>query len=1794
MNKKFTLLLVGFLSIYNLIAQTNVSGTISSNTTWNAAGSPYTVTSSVTVATGVTLTIESGVTVKFNDNLYLYVNGTLSADNVIFTTSSASPTAGKWGYIQVGDGTFTGTVNISNSNIQYAQMFRVYKGTATLANTNLSNFSQNGIDVSATGAILNMTSGTISGIGYSGIAMQTGGVANINGVVISNITQNGIWLNSGSSIQIANTTISQADYPIYYYGPASVTLTGTNTISANTKKYVYIAFSTLSADLTLPSYTIPVHFASSFTVNADKTFEIGSNNILKFYYQELSIYGTLIADALPGENIYFTSTYDDNWGGDSNGDGTNTTPGYSNWYGIAFYNSSNDAASILQRCKIRYAGSNYNGGVNMTDAGPTINSCEFSNNYYGIVLYNASTPVISNTTIGSSQMTPIAMSFEANPTFTDNVLSFSDNQFDAIGLLGGTLTANATIIQRSFTGLTNITYLMLGKITVPTGKTLTINPGVVIKSNNGYNIIVYGTLIAEATAGNEIVFTSAKDDNHGNPGDTNKDGTNTTPAKGNFGGIFLAEGSSSSSLVHCKVKYAAGQSELIYSNGGATSKWYEGTAAIIIIKSNPSITDNEIKDVNHGIWSYESAIPTISNNSMINVAYTPFALTPSSNPTFSGNTFANCGWNAMGLIGGDLSISGTIRKRDIAGFENITYVLLHDLTIANGTYVDVEPGVVIKIESKSIYVNGGFKAEGTPTEKIVFTSTKDDNVGNPGDTNGDGNASAPASGNWNRIRFNDSSDDSYCSLNNCVIKYGGNNYYYYQYSMIETSNASPTLSNSLIEQSAEYGVRVEGNSAPVLNNVIIQNCAYEPVAMSLTSNPSFTSMTFTANRNKGLRILEGTLSSDATLISRDVAGITNIAYLIGNLTIASNATLTINPSVVVKMDNSATIYVDGALIADGTKNEKIVFTSTSDDSAGGDTNDDGNTTIPAKGNWYGINFRSSGIAANNLLKHCVFRYASSIVEFNSSYALVDSCTVELSNYNAFRIYGSSNPVISHNQIFNIDRTPVHMSMFANPVFEANTMSNIGISAIGIKPETYSQNGTVPQRNFAGINNITYYLAGQYIINSGTTITIPANIVFKTKQVRSYYDADDANILVNGNLQVQGTSENPVVFTDFYDDNYGNPADVGNDGATQIPGGYYYYYNPWFTFNDVSSDLSLIDHAIIKTKNRGVELVSASPTITNSWFEKLDVGIVMTGVSEPNITNNTFHNLNDAPMTISLVAYPASSSGNTISGKTFKAIRVNDETLTQDITLPKRNFGGITNIPYLFRYYTIGTGAILTINPGVICKFNSGGYLYVYKGLLAQGGSDLADKIVFTNLADDFYGGDSNSDGIPADMNSVNWQGIKFYNEALDPSCILDNVIVRYTASKYLYYGNYYYSSTHPGVEVNSASPTISNTAFYSCYDGVKINGSSNPAITNCDFFDIGGKGVNNVDKTFTISASNSWWGHDSGPTHSGNPTGIGVAVTDAVNYNPFATAGMINPILGDVSLNGKIQAFDASLILQKVVGSITFNTRQEMVADATGNSAVSAFDASRVLQYAVGLVNYFESGATKKSKSDGFLKVGSGMVNAGDKITIPVSINVDGAASLQAQINFNPNHLVVNEVVVGDAISKMFNAVDITHPGIIKIAAANSMESNLNSDIAYITFGVNPEFDENTTTSVFISDAMVNEDDITSYSVGGEITISKVATNVQDIPDVRVLSVYPNPARDNISIALNINEVNNLRIDLINLTGQTVATLVNDRLTQGYYTLTYNLNSYNLQSGIYLLKVSMGKNISVKKLQIDR
>jgi len=71
------------------------------------------------------------------------------------------------------------------------------------------------------------------------------------------------------------------------------------------------------------------------------------------------------------------------------------------------------------------------------------------------------------------------------------------------------------------------------------------------------------------------------------------------------------------------------------------------------------------------------------------------------------------------------------------------------------------------------------------------------------------------------------------------------------------------------------------------------------------------------------------------------------------------------------------------------------------------------------------------------------------------------------------------------------------------------------------------------------------------------------------------------------------------------------------------------------------------------------------------------------------------------------------------------------------------------------------------------------------------------------------------------------------------------------------------------------------------------------------------------------------------------------------------TATQIFGLLGDVSGDNNINAHDALLVLQHIVGLITLSPDAQKAADVTGDKTISAFDAALILQHIVGLIAKF-------------------------------------------------------------------------------------------------------------------------------------------------------------------------------------------------------------------------------------------
>ena len=708
------------------------------------------------------------------------------------------------------------------------------------------------------------------------------------------------------------------------------------------------------------------------------------------------------------------------------------------------------------------------------------------------------------------------------------------------------------------------------------------------------------------------------------------------------------------------------------------------------------------------------------------------------------------------------------------------------------------------------------------------------------------------------------------------------------------------------------------------------------------------------------------------------------------------------------------------------------------------------------------------------------------------------------------------------------------------------------------------------------------------VNTGTDITIPAGVVFK-----------GGNWQVNGALSILGTASQPVVFTDPTDDTYGNPRDTQEDGTATQPS---IQGENWITYNDVSTDsLSTVRHAIFRYRDAAICLQQAAPAINHCTFDHDNYGLVLNNVSTPAVDSSLFRDLTYSPLRISLVSYPRSTLANLISGTTYRAISVIDETLVQDVTLPKRNFAGFTNIPYSFGNYAIASNAVLTIESGVVLKFWPGTGITVNKGLMAVGGSASDSNIVFTDIRDDFYGGDTNADSTkssPLDW-APGWTGITFSNESLDPLCQLSHCIIRYTI--------WPWDNNRAGITANNASPTITYSRIIDNLNGIVANGSANPIVNYCDIYNNSGLGINNVNGSFNIDARWNWWGSNTGPTHSGNPGGTGQAVSDNVNYSDYLGTGALNPVMGDVSLNGSVQAFDASLVLKYVVNPTgdTLNALQQQVADVSGTAGITAYDASLILQYVVNLISGFPAeintsvkqfpSATKgifalQKVSNVQLSIGATAIGRGQSFTIPITLrNFSGVASVYLSLKYNPELISFGAVKATNIAANMqVSYYNDKEKGLLRIAMAGSAMLQSDGDIANLTFSVANDVRGKVSTQIGIDRFLANESDLTQLTSPAEIQVVGKPISFQ------LNQNYPNPFNPSTTIGYQLPDDNTfVHLVIYSITGQAVKTLVNESQNAGEYKVVWNGTSdagLQVSSGVYFCRITADKFVQMKKL----
>jgi len=407
----------GFISLFFLLGLNALSysaihhgGVLAQDETWSADEVHY-IDSTLTVNSGITLSIESGAVIKFSHNTYLQVNGVLDARGtsqapITFTSyrddSTGTDDNGDGvSYAQAGDWygiRYAGSIIDSLNYLEYANVVyasgesgnaAIYLDNASprLNHVNVLHSQYIGLYAYGSGVNASLTNLTIKESGTEGIHLRDSSQLTITDSYVSGAQTHGVYVNRSAKVIIDNSEIvDNKKWGILFaaaYSGSSMTnskVTGNdrgvyiptdmlpnpqdqNVLLPNDQNAIWVRAGARSADLTLfthasvaaPNQSINTYYISGDWNQSGGTLTIEPGVNLKFTASSsLTINAaTLLAQGTQENPITLTSLYDDSVGGDLGRNDAPLFPKAGSWEGLRL-NTTVSPSSVIEYVNIRY------------------------------------------------------------------------------------------------------------------------------------------------------------------------------------------------------------------------------------------------------------------------------------------------------------------------------------------------------------------------------------------------------------------------------------------------------------------------------------------------------------------------------------------------------------------------------------------------------------------------------------------------------------------------------------------------------------------------------------------------------------------------------------------------------------------------------------------------------------------------------------------------------------------------------------------------------------------------------------------------------------------------------------------------------------------------------------------------------------------------------------------------------------------------------------------------------------------------------------------------------------------------------------------------------------------------------------------------------------------------------------------------------------------------------------------------------------------------------------------------
>ena len=576
------------------------------------------------------------------------------------------------------------------------------------------------------------------------------------------------------------------------------------------------------------------------------------------------------------------------------------------------------------------------------------------------------------------------------------------------------------------------------------------------------------------------------------------------------------------------------------------------------------------------------------------------------------------------------------------------YIVTGNVTVPDGLTLTIEAGVEVKFNSdRMMIINGTLVAEGTETEHITFTSSQ----------------GTPAPGDWRYLSFEGA--DSGCTLDNCDLSYGGA-YAWTCIIGIGSGGSNVQISNSTISHSSAYGIFCYFSGSPTITNCTIHdNASYGIYCSGSSDTPAISNCTIRDNGSYAIRMyangIEGITgpstisdnSPNAILVpggNIDGLGDDSAAWydhggyyrFSDDVQVDDGKTLTLNPGITIKLDTVTSMEVLGAIVADGTTDRHITFTSSKGSPAPGDwmalvlQNTDGPCSLDYCDFSYGgyhiiwesmLNISGTGsdvTISNSTLSHSA-SYGIKCATAGTFRPTITHCTIQ--NSASYGIYCESTgfPAISDCTISDNGSYPIQM--YADGIEGiTGSMTFSGNSPDAVRIPGGTVNGLGDDSATWYDHDIYYRFTDDVTVAGGKTLTLSPGVTIKFNTGR--------RMNIGGTLVAEGTAGQHITITssqgtpapgDWYYLAFTGSSECSMNYCDVSYGGYGYGTEGMIQLSSSGPNFTISNSTVSHSWNYGINLGggAASPTITNCCiFDNADHGVRLSIPPGAVLTNNT--------------------------------------------------------------------------------------------------------------------------------------------------------------------------------------------------------------------------------------------------------------------------------------------------------------------------------------------------------------------------------------------------------------------------------------------------------------------------------------------------------------------------------------------------------------------------------------------